>query len=116
MLFLYPVEFIIIAVFINKLVRVNRLWSLLVILLLVSNIVFLFNYFSVVDKNGGTNGILGNTYKSKLDTINFIIEDSATHSPKVCFFKSIKKDFKFLFEKQGLTAEYCGISRKFDFK
>ena len=107
---MYPVQFVLIAIFVSFLLeKINKFRNIiislfvLILLLQVFNIFLLFNY---VAKNGPTElGEFSIPYKTKIDIINYIKKDANGKYINIIFFRN-DKGFKYLLEKNIPDANY----------
>ncbi len=111
-LILLPLQMIILAIFLNVLLKRNAyLASAFIFILLLSNILFLTSFYNSVESAGGTTGIYGISYKYKMQAIEYIA--SSACAPELIYYASTKpltQSMKYLFNLNYGAPHYRTIN------
>ncbi len=97
-LLLYPAQFILIAVFADRMKRWRVILFSLLILIIIGNSLYLFSFYEILEKNGGTTAAYGIPYMFKESAARYIVEETKSQAPTLIFLKAVKKDFQYIFE------------------
>lgn len=109
---LYPAQFILLGLVLNKFYdRAKLATMMLIFILIISNIAVITGFYSVVDRDGGTNGIYHGTYSAREEVAKFILEDAQSDSISVYGFeKGSNSAYTYIFEKNKRTLKYKQIT------
>ena len=120
---LFPVQFIVIALFLDKLINYFKKYNkviyfsyIIIIILVLSQAVFWLGFLNFVDKEGGTNGTYGIPYKYKLEAVNYIIDDAKNKNINLISFNSYPEDYDYLFSLRNIKPNYIIINSSEEFK
>ena len=115
----FPLQIIILSIFLNSLLKKNKTITLcLIILLLLSNTLYLFSYYNFVETNGGTQGITGLTYANKMEVVHYILQDNQPELP-IVYYKGQKpliRSFNYFFELYDRKPNHQIIEHISDFE
>ncbi|MEK6923196.1 MAG: glycosyltransferase family 39 protein [Nanoarchaeota archaeon] len=108
---LYPAQFILLGLILSKLYEKAKFASVLLILVLIlSNVAVITSFYSVVARDGGTNGIFHGTYSAREEVAEFILKDVQNKNIVIYGFEEGPNNaYRYLLEKNNRTIEYRQI-------
>tara|TARA_Y100000310_G_scaffold336995_1_gene422943 strand:+ start:728 stop:2329 length:1602 start_codon:yes stop_codon:yes gene_type:complete len=109
----FPLQIVLLSIFLVHLLKKKYITTLLVILLLLlSNAIYLHSYYSFVESNGGTKGITGIPYANKMEVVEYILQDGEEELPIVYYVgqKPLTQSMNYLLELNGRERNYKVIT------
>lgn len=110
-----PAQFLIAAIALNKLKEKCTKTAIVGICLVISCFIFfVINFYTVVDRNGGTDSLFGIPYKYRIEVVQTIAKETAT--PTIVYYGDNKRNMNWLFAHFGLQPTYQHIQSLEEFK
>ncbi len=117
-LMLYPVQFILIGIFMDKVMQKTKkafiIAAMLIGIIIMGNGLYVLVFYNHLEQEGGTAASYGIPYKFKLEAAEYIVHDRQGAKPKVFFLKWIKFDLMYIFEEVLKTEPEYHLINKTD--
>ena len=115
----FPLQIIILSIFLAYFLKKKYILTLLIIfILLFSNALYLYSYYSFVETNGGTKGITGIPYANKMEAVEYILRDDQPNLPIIYYIgqKPLIRSFNYLLKLNGREPNYKIITTLDEFE
>ncbi|GEM_PF-4019902 len=100
-LMLYPVQFMMIGIVMDRIVtklKMGKGMALILIgMIILGSGMSTFLFYKHVEREGGTTASYGIPYRFKLEAAKYIIDDARGKNPEVLLIRTPKKDFEYIF-------------------
>ncbi|HLC72271.1 MAG TPA: glycosyltransferase family 39 protein [Candidatus Nanoarchaeia archaeon] len=112
---LLPVQFLILAIALNKISeRYKKTTISVIVMIIISYLIFILQFYAVIDENGGTDSLFGVPYKYRVQVIQEIAKETTT--PTIIYYGDNKRNMNWLFSHFGITPTYKYVQSLDEFK